>query len=273
MKAVFVFAVLALCAFAVNIPKIKFPKIQFPKVTRDEGEMFTPAPLNCEFSIKYKMEYTNDDSDSEWGSLFPSSMDMKGKVYGAGKYRGMTTETKMEMFGVEVKMEEVQFIRPDIEKDGEFIYVATVKAEAEGEKSYECEYEYVDKGSDPTEEFIYTLNSSVAYTEKKEDQEWDGEKCTMYYYSSGGYSLYNFCVDSDDHIIGYNMTSVMMTFSSYKDSGVSAGDFSAGSKYKGCEKVEEIYDDPEDDPDCEFSAAATVKVFAAVVLALVALLF
>jgi len=285
MKAVFVFAVLALCAFALNAHKIpKFPKFQIPKVTRDDDpKIFTPADLGCQFSVEYESVVTvggggsESDSDSDSVSL-PQEMNIqaKGSIYVAGNYSGLIAESK----DIETKeaVTATTFVRPDIKDDDDDIALVNLEQrEKDGKTEYTCKYHFVDKDTDATEGFISMISGPIVYDNMVKDQKWNGEKCDMYYFDAY-IVLHNFCVDEDNHVIGYNMTyiggtSMALTFSNYKSGGVSAGDFAASDKYKGCEEVKEIYEDPEDDPDCKFGAAATVKVFAAVVLAVVALLF
>jgi len=291
MKAVFVFAVLALCAFAA-VKRPVIPKIEIPKATRDD-KTFTPAELGCEYAVKYKTDVvlgSSSDSDSE----FPiHDLTVKGYIYGAGIYHGYTTESKMTYMGMTVEIKMNNFIRPDIKnEDDEIALVTLTKTEAEGQANKECEYEYVDKDTDPTSEFVAALSDTYPYTEKKDDQEWEGMKCTMYYYNDE----YNFCVDENDHIIGINEGGNTFTFYKYK-TDVAASDFVGSVEYVGCEETEEVYKDPEDDPKCPFtgssessdssetsgtsgtsetsesSSASTVKACAALVLAVLVLLF
>jgi len=246
MKTVAVLAVIALCAFAFKPPKLVKHDItvhdmkQIRDDPSDEPEWFTPKDLPCAFTLDYK----SYSGDTEY---------LKGTIVIGGNHSSMTY--KQDYSGTVINYKEI--IRADIRDDDNICFVEAVSGKYQGQEVYICQYAFVDPEYSTADPLVLReyLTSAWPYDTKTENYKWTNDiTCTRYQcLEKCGSWNYDFCVDNNDHLAGYDNGSYKWIFYNYKMVAYE-DNFVVSKKYEGCENEKKIYMDPEPVPaDCEIN--------------------
>jgi hypothetical protein len=273
MKAAVVFALLVLCAFAVEIPKKvpkipKFPKI--PKVNRDDPTVqYFKNDVGCQFTAEWK-EY---DSHYEKTGI-------KGDIAVGGNHSMISYKEKETVSGYDVEYKYKYFQRFDIKKDGNILDVQTYSYDMEDLGTiYACTNSWYDP-----EQYMYGISGSYRYILTEElpydtiakDQKFGDKTFDVYCYGE------TFCWGvKDKKVYALEGGEGFYVIDDYEDEATK-DDFTISKKYFGEESLnfcdteaEKAADDPENVPEsCELAdAASTVQAVAAIVLAMMVLFF
>lgn len=245
MSKLFIFAILAACAFA--LPQNLHPNRKVrdqPIVIRDDAKNYTIDFDECMYHVT--LEEMNIYPDwSEFNSNTTVELYRYDKNF---KFEITVEENDFYMF---LLLREI---------DGELYQFYIDNAEDNCSSSNITEKDYEDY----VNHYFGELSDTFPYTEKKEE-EFEGQKCTVYIYTAGDMTRKYF-IDDDGRLVYSEFTweddgSIEANKYTY-NKDPAPKDFAVEAKVKGC--LEAGYEEPEDD----LCAASAVKASVFLMLAL-----
>jgi len=245
MSKLFVFAILAACAFALPQSLHLHRKVRDqPIIIRDDVKNYTIDFDECKYHVTLE-EINIYPDDSEFNANTSIELYRYDKNF---KFEISVEETDFYMF---LLLREI---------DGEFYQFYIDDPEDNCSSSNLTEENYNDYVS----HYFGELSDTFQYNEKKEE-EFEGEKCTVYILKADEMTR-KYYIDDDDRLVYSEFTweddgSIEANKYTYKEDP-SPKDFVVDSKVKGCMEVG--YEEPEDD----LCAASVLKASVFLMLAL-----